>query len=309
MKKTITGWDIRGDGMYLMAVKMNLIENNYAKNPGDIIFYEPDEPMGHAYPEDRLLTKQEAYEELLWYVEQFKYTPENLQEITLEDFRKKAVLSLNKGREEQDYVNLDRYKPKERYRHWFTIQDIWNGKIQMKKYSLIYNGYGIEIDYDDVEDVLVYINSILRCENCKDLLNDRYFKSYDLPYVNNILKGICSECKFEIKDTEEYLRENENFYVALQLTTDYTVIGIKTEDDAWQWIAENGICRECKEDLSKGYEEHDLDGEIIKDEVDHPFHTSCGVEWMVLLLKDYLDCETLEDYFKDTELKKNDKFE
>lgn len=71
--------------------------------------------------------------------------------------------------------------------------------------------------------------------------------------------------------------------------------GFETEEKAWEWIKDNGLCSDCLKELKKG-------GTLIGDgkeaewiEIDHPSDTGCGTEWLVTPSKRYENCEDFGD--------------
>jgi hypothetical protein len=68
--------------------------------------------------------------------------------------------------------------------------------------------------------------------------------------------------------------------------------GFQSEDEAWDWIKDHGLCQICKKDLINGgffYEVNhdDIDpdhGSFVSIEfepITHPSHTMCGAEWFI----------------------------
>ena len=79
--------------------------------------------------------------------------------------------------------------------------------------------------------------------------------------------------------------------------------GFDSEEEAWKWIGENGLCRTCQNDLARGYElwpdldEYGNEIEVIT-EIKSVAHTMCGAEWCVITEEEWKSLEDLADVIK-----------
>ena len=57
-----------------------------------------------------------------------------------------------------------------------------------------------------------------------------------------------------------------------------------TEDDAWEWVKQQKVCKDCLQELEEGgtWLEDPVTGEREWFLVDHVMDTHCGTEWLVL---------------------------
>ena len=67
--------------------------------------------------------------------------------------------------------------------------------------------------------------------------------------------------------------------------------GFNSEEEAWDWIKDHGLCSFCKEilidggiwtdTLPSGDPYYDINNEQEFEPITHPSHTMCGAEWSI----------------------------
>jgi hypothetical protein len=72
--------------------------------------------------------------------------------------------------------------------------------------------------------------------------------------------------------------------------------GFETEDDAEKYI-ENFLCKNCLQDLKRGYHRAEVDGEIYEDLIPRASYTDCGAEWLLMRDDEYENANSIEDLF------------
>lgn len=90
-----------------------------------------------------------------------------------------------------------------------------------------------------------------------------------------------NDVKFDIKvkvNKPEIVKRYIADPVAADINESLRRGGFKSEEDAWDYIKEVGLCNDCLDILDKGYEEID---EGLRLDCFHPSQTRCGAEWDV----------------------------